>query len=91
MRRDIAFPKTMLYFARGKVRLYATRRLICWHTIEGLSYVYHAFVSPNEKILLLISNKNIFYLVYLNDFSVKKYTIRGEYNTNLEGQWLLVI
>lgn len=84
--KGYCFSESYAIFCTGKSAFICDKAFNLLHTIEGLSYVYHAFVSPNEKILLLISNKNIFYLVYLNDFSVKKYTIRGEYNTNLEGR-----
>lgn len=56
------------------------------HTADKLSYVYSAYVSPDEKSLLLVSNENKFYLVDLNDFSVKKHIVRGKYNGDLEGQ-----
>lgn len=58
-------------------------------SIDNLSYVHRVSISANEKMLLLISTKNIFYLINLEDFSVVKHTIRGKYNGDLDntGCW----
>ena len=84
--KDFCFTEKYSIFCTGKSAFICDRALKLLCKIENLSYVYHAFVSPDEKTLLLVSNSNKFYLVDLNDFSVKKHTVRGKYNHNLEGR-----
>lgn len=84
--KDFCFTEKYSIFCTGKSAFLCDRALKLLCKIENLSYVYHAFVSPDEKTLLLVSNSNKFYLVDLNDFSVKKHTVRGKYNHNLEGR-----
>lgn len=83
--KEFCFSEKYSVFCTGRSAFICDKALKLLGKIENLSYVYHAFVSPDEKTLLLVSTSNIFYLVDLNDFSVKKHTVRGKYNNNLEG------
>lgn len=60
-------------------------------TITNVFQVYGCYISPNEKNLLLVSMANIFYVLSMETFHMKKYTIKGKYNGNLEGEgcWTL--
>ena len=61
------------------------RQLNHVQTVEKLSYVYAADVSPDESKMLLISNLNRFYIVDLQTFAVNCVTVKAPYNHNLEG------
>lgn len=84
--KNFCFSQNYSVFCTGQRAFICDSELNLLNTIEKLSYIYYARISPDETKLLLISNSNIFYLVDLNDFSYKKYTIRGKYNDNLEGR-----
>lgn len=84
--KSFCFSEKYSVFCTGRRAFICDRELKLLYTVEKLSYVYRASISPDEKNLLLVSNANIFYLVDLNDFAVKKYTVRGKYNGNLEGR-----
>ena len=59
---------------------------VCQKKILNLKYVYNGYVSPDETKLLLVSNKNRYYLVSLENFSVlKTCSIKSPHNGNLEG------
>lgn len=84
--KGFCFSENYSIFCTGARTFICDRQLNILYTVEKLSYVYHAYISPDEETLLLVSNSNIFYLVGLKDFSLKKYTIRDKYNDNLEGR-----
>ncbi len=84
--KNFCFSEKYSVFCTGRRAFICSRKLDLLFTAENLSYVYHAFISPDETQLLLISAENIFYLVDLYDFIVEKYTIRGKYSGNLEGR-----
>lgn len=84
--KGFCFSENYSVFCTGRSAFICDRDFRPLYTVEKLSYVYYASISPNEKTLLLVSNSNIFYLVDLNDFSLKKYTVRDKYNDNLEGR-----
>ena len=84
--KGFCFSENYSVFCTGQRAFICDRELNLLYTVEKLSYVYYASVSPDEKTLLLVSNSNLFYLVDLNVFSVKKYTIRGKFSDNLEGR-----
>ena len=69
--------KKYMVFPTGKKVLIYERKFQLVREIEGLSYCYKAFISPNEEIVLLVSNSNCFYILSLLTFELSKYTIRG--------------
>lgn len=84
--KGFCFSENFSIFCTGQRAFICDKALNPIYTVEKLSYVSHAYVSLDEKSLLLVSNGNIFYLVDLTDFSVKKHTVRGKYSYNLEGR-----
>lgn len=70
----------------GKQAYICNRAMQVLGNIQNLKYVYNAYVSPDEKHLLLVSNENRFYLVSLEDCSVLlTHRIKKPYLGNLEG------
>ena len=70
--KSFCFSEKYSVFCTGRRAFICDRELKLLYTVEKLSYVYRASISPDEKNLLLVSNANTFYLVDLNDFAAKK-------------------
>jgi hypothetical protein len=84
--KGFCFSANYSVFTTGRTAFICDNKFNLLHKVENLSYVYSTYISPDENYLLLVSNDHMFYLVDLNDFSKKKYTIRDKYNDNLEGR-----
>lgn len=84
--KNVTVSNKYIITCTGRRALIYDSNLLLVREIKGLDYCYKAEVSPDEKYLLLISNGNRFWIVSLEDFSIKSYTIRGSYNGNLEGK-----
>ena len=76
----------------NQIFLYSGNRVIVLdHTlnfitvINNLKNVYCGYLSPDKTKLLLPSIENRFYIVDLNDFTMIKCVINGNYKGNLEG------
>ena len=83
--QGIILGKKYVVFLTGRRAIITDKQLNVITEIGGLFYVYKGELSPDETKLLLISNGTVFYVVDLNDFSLKRYAIKGRYVTNLEG------
>lgn len=83
--KGIVTSQKYVIFLTGRRAIIADKKLNILKEIENLFYVYRGSVSPDETKLLLISSGMVFYIVDLNDFSTKRYLVRGKYATNLEG------
>ena len=69
----------------GKRAIICDREFHPIHTVENLNYADKAYISPDEKNILIVSTSNHFCVVSLTDFKVKSVTIRSPYNGNLQG------
>lgn len=54
--------------------------------IEKVPGSYFVRISPDEQNVLLVSTSPLFYVLSLQDFSVRKCTLTKEYAMNLEGR-----
>lgn len=84
--KGIVTSQKYVIFLTGRRAVIADKKLNILKEIENLFYVYRGSVSPDETKLLLISSGMVFYIVDLNDFSVKRYAVRGKGTTNLDGR-----
>ena len=73
----------------GKKAVLLDREQNLIHTIEGLSYVYFAAISPDESQLLLISNEKYFYVVDLHSFEKRRIAVKAPWEllADTRGCW----
>lgn len=83
--KSIAFSDRYVIICTGRRAIICSRTLNILKEFDGLHYVYSAYISPDEKCLLLISSGNQFYTVNLDSFEIKAHTVTGVYSGNLEG------
>ena len=84
--KGFCFSTMYSVFCTGMTTIICDEKLNLLHKIGKLHSVYRAVISHDEKMLLLISNANVFHIVNLYDFSVTRHVIRGKYGYNLEGR-----
>ncbi len=92
MRRELSYSKNItvtskyvILYKGASVSIY-DQDFVCIKKIAKLKYVYDGYVSPDEKNLLLVSTKNHFHILSLEDFALTgPFSIKRPYNDNLEG------
>ena len=55
--------------------------------IKNLSYAYHAYFSPDETTLVVLSNTKFIHILDLNDFSLSRRRIEDSYFSDITGCW----
>jgi len=84
--KNVTVSSKHIILYRGTSVVIYDRQFIYQKKITNLKYVYKGYVSPDEKILLLVSSTNRVYIVSLENFTLlNTYTVAKPYNYNLEG------
>ena len=77
--------KYVFGFTGSRVKIF-NKEMQLIKEIPRLDHVYTGSISPDEKKLLLVSTGNRFYILSLETFELKKYTVCGREDYNLEGR-----
>lgn len=83
---DISVSSSFIIGCTGARAVVLNRQYQHLHTIAGLDHVYKAYISPNEKQVLLVSTKNKFYIADLVSGEKRQVLVRAPFNNNLEGR-----
>lgn len=83
---DVSVSSSYIVGCTGPKAIILNRQCQYIKTIDGLDHVYKAYVSPDEKQLLLVSTGNRFFVADIASGETRKVSIRSPFNQNLEGR-----
>lgn len=84
--KNIDVSRNFVVATTGSAVTIADRNFQILQRIENLPHGYYVRISPDETQVLLVSTAPLFYVISLQDYSVRKCVLKKEYAENLEGR-----